>query len=82
MSLMSPLREHTSTFAEERELIEEEQEEDHFQKRVAQISMQRWARKSRQIPAINDIHNQPIQYGFMHRNRGEFWMKIEVVVQL
>ena len=33
MSLMSPLREHTSTFAEERELIEEEQEEDHFQKK-------------------------------------------------
>jgi hypothetical protein len=33
MSLMSPLREHKSTFAEERGLIEEVQEEDHFQKK-------------------------------------------------
>jgi hypothetical protein len=30
---MSPLREHTQAFTEERELIEEEQEEDHFQKK-------------------------------------------------
>jgi hypothetical protein len=57
MSLMSPLREHTSTFAEERELIEEEQEEDHFQKKSGTNFHAKVAQKSRQIPKINDSHN-------------------------
>jgi hypothetical protein len=43
-------RAHTYKHSLKREQIEEEQEEDHFQKRGAQISMQR------QIPAINDSH--------------------------
>jgi hypothetical protein len=81
MSLMSPLREHTHKHSLKREQIEEEQEEEHFQKRVARISMQRWAWKSRQIPAINDIHNQSIQYGFLHINRGELCTEIEAAVQ-
>jgi hypothetical protein len=80
MSFTSPLREHTHKHSLKREQIEE-QEEDYFLKIGARISMQRWARKSRQIPTINNSHNQFVQYNFLHRNRGKFCTEIEGDVQ-
>jgi hypothetical protein len=76
MSLMSPLREHTHKHSLKREQIGE-QEEDHFQKRVARISMQRWARKSRQIPAFITAITNLYSTDFLHRNRGEICTEIE-----
>jgi hypothetical protein len=66
MSLMSPLREHTHKNSLNREQIGEK-EEDHFLKRVAWISMQRWARKSRQLPAFIIAITSPYSTDFLHK---------------